>query len=344
MGFIDKVGSGLNSIRSKIFDPRKSVSRNPSDYNAPLAHGAQLDDLIKSGLTRADGLGGGPQDQFRAMQMQQAQQLQHIASGQQKGAGELAVERQAQNAAAGQQALAAMRGAGGAGQLAAARQTAAIGSTAAGQGRQAALQDQANANQLLTGVAGQGRGMDINVAGQQNQAYQDYIKALLGMDQTQLQGQLAAMKAAVDEDAARRQREGAMLGALGSLGGAAIMASDERLKTDISRGDDDIDAMLDNLRPYRYRYRDEARFGAGPRLGIMAQDLERSEAGRMAVVDEPDGKGVDVHRALSAALASAARLNARVRKLEQVANLQDMHSTGASLPAPRVVAIGVRRP
>lgn len=332
-------------------------STNPSDYNAPLAHGAQIDDLIKRGVVRAEGqaapqLATGPQDQFRAMQMQQAQQLQNIASGQQKGAGELAVERQAQQALAGQQALAQMRGAGGAGQLAAARQAAAIGSTAAGQGHQAALQDQANAQQLLAGVTGQGRGADIGIAGQnanltqqQNQlntaAYQDYIKSLLGMDQTQLQGQVAAMNAAAQQAASKRQLLGGILGTVGQVGGAGILKSDERLKTEIARGDDDIDALLDSLRPYRYRYRDEARYGVGPRLGIMAQDLERSDAGRLTVVDEPDGKGVDVNRALSAALASAARLNERLRKLEHAANVQDVRPTDAP-PAARVIAIGAR--
>ena len=48
----------------------------------------------------------------------------------------------------------------------------------------------------------------------------------------------------------------------------------------------------------------------------MAQDLERSEAGRDLVEDTPRGKMVDYGRALPLLLASAARLNDRLDKLE----------------------------
>jgi hypothetical protein len=107
-------------------------------------------------------------DPFRRAQLQQMGQLQGIASGQQQGAGELAVQRQAQQALAAQQAQARMARGGNAA-LAyrnAAGQSAAIGSSAAGAARQAALQDQMNAQGLLSGLSAQGRGADINVSGQ----------------------------------------------------------------------------------------------------------------------------------------------------------------------------------
>jgi hypothetical protein len=48
----------------------------------------------------------------------------------------------------------------------------------------------------------------------------------------------------------------------------------------------------------------------------MAQDLERSAAGKRIVSETSDGKMLDVNKALSASLAASARLNERVRTLE----------------------------
>lgn len=93
------------------------------------------------------------------------------------------------------------------------------------------------------------------------------------------------------------------------------MASDERLKKDVTDARSEIDAVLDALSPKSYSYKDE-KHGKGRRAGIMAQDLERSPAGKRVVEDRPDGKMLDVNKALSLALASSARLNERVRKLE----------------------------
>jgi hypothetical protein len=128
-------------------------AQDVTHFQAPQTQAAQLQ------------LGNDP---FRAAQLQQMGQLQGIASGQQRGAGELAVQRQAQQALAAQQAQARMARGGNAA-LAyrnAAGQSAAIGSSAVGASRQAALQDQMNAQGLLSGLSAQGRGADINVSGQ----------------------------------------------------------------------------------------------------------------------------------------------------------------------------------
>lgn len=104
---------------------------------------------------------------WRNQQMALAQQLGAVASGQQQGAGELAVQRQVQQGLAGQQAMARMaRGGGNAGMAlrSAAGQSAGIGLSGAGQSQQAALQDQAQARALQAGVLGQGAGQDIGVA------------------------------------------------------------------------------------------------------------------------------------------------------------------------------------
>lgn len=158
-------------------------------------------------------------DPFRRAQLAQMQQLQGVASGQQMGAGELAVQRQYQNALAAQQAQARMaRGANAA--LAyrnAANQSAALGSSAAGLGQQSALQDQQAAQGLLGQVGAAGRSADINVANA-NAGYQqatnqsnanNYMALLQSLGQLD-QGQFGAQAAA---QAYGQQRQDALLGA-----------------------------------------------------------------------------------------------------------------------------------
>lgn len=308
-------------------------STTPGDYDVKLKNEAQINELINRGIgglqnRAAPQVNAGPQDQFRTMQLGQANQLQGIASGQQKGAGELAAERQAQQAQAAQQALASMRGAGGAGQLAAARQSASIGSTAAGMGRQAALQDQMQAQGMLGQVLGQGRGQDLSMAGQNaqlaqqqtgmnDQAYLNFLQSLQGQDQLRLQGQLAAMNAAAQQAGQQRQMLGSMLGTAGQVLALPKLLSDERAKKDVAPAGAGIDALLANLRPVAYSYKDEAAHGEGRRAGILAQDLERSPLGRAMVMEEDGVKHVDAGKALSALLAGAARLDERLRKVEE---------------------------
>jgi hypothetical protein len=183
----------------------------------------------------------------------------------------------------------------------AANNAAGIGQSAAGQSQQAALQDQMAAQQMLGQVAGQGRQQDIGATGMGLSGGLDWAKLLAGMGQAQMQqsGQLL----------------GGAMSTAGQLGGAAMM-SDSRLKTDIRDADKEIDEMLGNLVAKRYRYKDE-KHGKGPRIGVMAQDLEKSRAGRDIVFEASDGKALDLNKALSAVLASSARLHKRLTKVEQ---------------------------
>jgi hypothetical protein len=125
----------------------------------------------------------------------------------------------------------------------------------------------------------------------------------------------AEMLASLGQEQAQMQQTGALIGAGGQLVGGAMMASDRRLKRDVKRNASDVDEMLDALKPQRYRYKDE-KHGKGEVHGIMAQDLEKSRAGRAMVVELPEGKHVDVNKAVSAALAMGARLNERLRAVE----------------------------
>jgi uncharacterized protein YceH (UPF0502 family) len=263
---------------------------------------------------------------FRNAQLTQLQQLQGVASGQQQGAGELAAQRQYANAIAAQQAGARMaRGDNAA--LAyrnAANQSAALGSTAAGMGQQAALQDQQNAQGALTSAASWGRQGDFNT-GNANAGYQQNTQNANAQNYLNLMNQLGNMNAnelsaanSTAKDANTRQSN--LLGGLLNQGGqaAAMMASDERLKKDITDGRSSIDDLLDKLGgPKEWTYKNQKRHGEGRWPGIIAQDMEKSDIGKTIVRDTPEGKMLDVNKSVSALLASAARLNERVRDLER---------------------------
>ena len=266
-----------------------------------MNRGAPQMNTMQSDAARAD------QNRLAAMLFQQAQ-------GQRAGAGELAVNRQANRALAAQTAQAQMARGAGAGMAArnAARNRADIGVNAAGQASIAQLQDQQSAQNQLGGLLGAQRQQDIGVAGanqaaqlQQQQQQLAALAQMLGVD-----------KAALEQDLAKRQLSAEDKGQLGNILtgiGGAMTKSDERVKTDISDASDEVDWMLLNIDPKRYRYKEG---DEGSRVGIMAQDLMRSKAGA-DVVEEVDGVlHVDLVKALMLALASVARLDARVRELE----------------------------
>jgi hypothetical protein len=104
----------------------------------------------------------------------------------------------------------------------------------------------------------------------------------------------------------------------------------------------DSKANLKNVRPYEYSYRpgyarliaqDTARRVApdaqpaaaavayedarAPRMGVMAQDLEKSPDGKEVVENTPVGKVLDMKRSVAFALANQADLNRRLSKVER---------------------------
>lgn len=143
-------------------------------------------------------------DQARGQQNQLADMLFRRSTGQEQGAGELAVQRQAGNAMAQQTSAAQMaRGANAA--LAArnaARQNASIGVNAAGQAGIAQLNDATAAQGQLGGLLGTMRGQDIGVAGANQQAELAQrqlqlggLAQMLGIDQAELQAAIAKANA-----------------------------------------------------------------------------------------------------------------------------------------------------
>jgi hypothetical protein len=113
--------------------------------------------------------------------------------------------------------------------------------------------------------------------------------------------------------------QGAVSGAgQGMVAGA--LASDENAKKDIEPKKyamEEIEQFLKVLKPSSYEYKD-AKHGTGEKMGVMAQDLEKSEIGKTMVDTAPDGtKVVDTNKAIGAMLAAMSDMSKRVKKLEK---------------------------
>lgn len=95
-------------------------------------------------------------------------------------------------------------------------------------------------------------------------------------------------------------------------GATAAMLSDENAKTDISNSDIETKDFLDKLQEYSYNYKGED----DKRLGVMAQDVEKSNVGSKVVKDIGGMKALDANKTISALLASVANLNKRLERFE----------------------------
>ena len=117
--------------------------------------------------------------------------------------------------------------------------------------------------------------------------------------------------------AGRNQMTGEVIKAAAS--GAALAASDERVKKNVQSGDSSIQDFLDAISAKKYSYKDPEKPGRGEGefVSPMAQDLEESEVGKSMVKDTPTGKMVDYGKGFGAVLAAQAMLNERMKKLEK---------------------------
>lgn len=109
-----------------------------------------------------------------------------------------------------------------------------------------------------------------------------------------------------------QQRSG-LLGGVGSVIGAIF--SDENLKNNIKSGDETSQEILDSIGNHKYEYKDK-KHGEGTYLSPMAQELEKTEAGKSMVIDTPEGKMVDYGRGLGTIMAMQSYLNKRLKKIE----------------------------
>jgi hypothetical protein len=126
---------------------------------------------------------------------------------------------------------------------------------------------------------------------------------------------------AIAQYGANAQLTGSALSALGQVGGAfagrppqAAATSDKRVKENIRESDDiDIDNFLKQLVPYRFKYKEDTGLPQNDRLGIMAQDLEKSRIGSEIVREDSDNvKNIDLMEAVPKILASLGYLNKKI--------------------------------
>lgn len=293
--------------------------------------------------------GMGQSGQSREQQMQGLGYLQQQINGTGPSIAQQQMN-QGLSAARQQQASIAASARGGGANLAAAQQAGAnaaagLSGNAVQQGATLRAGETQNAMNAYGTQAGAMRQQDLSGA-QMGQAGQQYYSGLGAQTQGQyesarqgvMNSQLNAGMAAENQNAASRaainnqnynQQQadraqanstlGTVLQTVGTGIGMAATLSDERTKTGISGAGDKVDEALAALKPSSYEYKDEYKGlgGVGPQIGIMAQHLEKSDAGRTAVGELADGTKVVKHpQAMGLALAGLARLAERLDKVE----------------------------
>lgn len=253
---------------------------------------------VASGGTPAPTPQTNPGADVRAQQLAYAQQLQSVING---TAGPSAADIQgheAQDRAIAQQ-FAAAQGATGAQQALAYRQ---------------ALQNAAQISQQAGADAATQRANETTAAENQLGTTLNNTRS---SDLTQYGTDVGAgnVRYAADKDF---QGKKIAAGAGVLSGGIGALISDENEKSGKAPADGEIADMLDKLKAMKFRYKDPAGPGKAPgkRAGVMAQDLERSMAGKALVVETPEGKGIDTPQAVGAMLAALASLHARTKRLE----------------------------
>lgn len=233
---------------------------------------------------------------------------------------------------ANQQSLAA---AGRGGNLAAqARQAQAAGAAAATGAAQQASQLRAQEHQAamqgLSGAVGGQAAVAQQEAAMANSLRQQAQAAEMGYADMTLQHQLGHR--ALDSQAIQGRRNfatnlvGSILGGGGSAAGgiAAAVASDERVKQNVSEGGLAAVEAVGAVEPKQFEYKPG--YGdPGQRIGVMAQDLEKTPAGATIVQDTPQGKAVDVGGMASLSLAATA---------QQQREINDLKKQVAAKPAP----------
>jgi hypothetical protein len=107
----------------------------------------------------------------------------------------------------------------------------------------------------------------------------------------------------------------------GSNSAAMASYSDEKSKTSVNPGNDELKSFYDKLGTHSYRYKeafqDNPLAGPGRHVSPMAQELERSEVGRGMVKDTPQGKVVDYGKGFGAMLAGQAYLHGEIQDLKR---------------------------
>jgi len=172
-------------------------------------------------------------------------------------------------------------------------------------------------------LMGQGIGQTAMLRAQEQQRAESLASGLIGDQRSaRMAREQLGVNAALGAEGMRQRgaeagasRQSSLLGGLGSAATVGLLMSDERAKTGARDGRGAAREMLDKIEPSSYEYKNKAH-GQDRHLSPMAQDLEKSQAGKQMVVDTPDGKMVDYGRGFGAILAAQADLNERLKQVE----------------------------
>lgn len=276
-----------------------------------------------------------PQDYWRQGQMGLADYLTAQMTGQMPTQSQLQLQQGLNRNIANQMAMAAtQRGNPALAMKGALGNIAQLGQQTAGQAGQMALQEAAQARGELANLYSGARQSDIGLATSQGQLDLESQKALdnmtqfyvskgLDLDTAQWQArmELENQKAQQHTQAQQIQTQlpkgeskaSKIMGGIGgALGGIASIFSDKNLKKNIENGDSVTKQFMDKLKSYTFKYKDNDE----DELGVMAQDVEKSELGKTIVHKIMGKRAIDLGKATAASLASIANLNARMLKLE----------------------------
>ena len=94
------------------------------------------------------------------------------------------------------------------------------------------------------------------------------------------------------------------------------VTSDKRAKKGVREDGNVLLEFAKKLDPVSFEYKDPEPGMGGRMPGILAQDMEKSKAGRQAVVETPEGKAVDIKKGLSLALATIAAMKDEIDSLK----------------------------
>lgn len=319
------------------------VFTNPQIEGSRLHRSTQRLGMANAGMESAGAQLGQAQNAFQQGaqgQDKMAAWLQARAAGQGgPGAAETQLRTQQAQAARGNMAVAQGNRAN---PFAARRMAAMANDTAAVEGNQqaraVALQDQQNSQAMLGQYLSDMRSQQMGMAGVQGQRQMQSMEGARAGAQffaeREMQGRLAnqgGQMSAVDRGldlsaadlAAQEARYGrykkknqddtsAYVGGLSTIGS---LISDERAKENVKDEGEGIARTMRALSAKSWDYKDPAN-GEGRHIGIMAQDLEKTEAGRWLVTERNGVKTIDAKKAIGALLASNAELTKRLDKVE----------------------------
>ena len=128
-------------------------------------------------------------------------------------------------------------------------------------------------------------------------------------------GQVAAANIGANASIFNNTQDNATTLTVNGIGSQTTTNSDKRVKENVKSGKEATYEMLDGLVSALWNYKNK-KMGDGKQLGVMAQDLEKSQLGDQMVEESKDGKKINFAKGFAAILAANADLHRRLKAVE----------------------------